>query len=248
MALTSANDTTSNTALAEIKVAIIADAAVIVYIWDGVIAVVAVDRVYAHSWHGCLCLKERTRGRRADARIEPFIMSSCAGDWNLCVVHGMKLGELQSTWHSLVWASAAGNASDRWSRGVGSCESRVVDKELLESTLEITNGTRIHGRLGGNSLNVRDSCSRRNNWLENATKSWLFLHRLNWRWLFVLHCGRFGNHRCLVLHSNPNAKLELSLSSTIELLVDGGIGRIESYEGSGAVGITFEDSLGGRRN
>lgn len=59
VALASANDSTSNASLAEVKVTFIADTAVIVYIWDGIVAVVAVDGVNAD---GSVGLEERTCG------------------------------------------------------------------------------------------------------------------------------------------------------------------------------------------
>ena len=53
--LASTNDATTNTALAEIKISIIADAAMIVNIWNRVIAVIAIDRINADSWAVGLC-------------------------------------------------------------------------------------------------------------------------------------------------------------------------------------------------
>jgi hypothetical protein len=52
VSITSAENTVIDTGLAEIKVTIIASAAVIVLIWDGIVAVVAVDREDADtgSW------------------------------------------------------------------------------------------------------------------------------------------------------------------------------------------------------
>lgn len=54
------------------------------------------------------------------------------------------------------------------------------------------------------------------------------------------------HNRLLILDGDLEAKLQLCLSSTIELFVNGGIVRVEDDKGSGAVRVTLEDSLGGR--
>jgi len=90
--ITSTDNPTANTALAEIKVTIIADAAVIVYVWDGIVAIVAVDRVYAHGWACCLChgILPESRlaiGREAGNISKPLITSAWApSDWDLGVI------------------------------------------------------------------------------------------------------------------------------------------------------------------
>ena len=66
--------------------------------------------------------------------------------------------------------------------------------------------------------------------------------------LLVLDGSRFRDDWCFVLDCNLKTKLELGLSSTIELLVDGGVVWVKSYEGCCTIGIAFEDSFGGRRD
>jgi hypothetical protein len=113
-----------------------------------------------------------------------------------------------------------------------------VEKKILESGLYLSNGRRS---LLGLRLDLRSSGLDWSRWeetrLDRLLSSNLILHgswaRRDWLLLFdILEC-------------NLQAKLELSLGSTIELLVDRGVVGIEGDEGSGAVGITLEDDLGG---
>ena len=123
----------------------------------------------------------------------------------------------------------------------------MVDEKLFKSALKVADRAGIHWLLRG-AVNESRSSSWSNDWLKNAGEGWLFLNWADWAWLFVLYSGRLGNDRCLILHSDSDAELELRLSSTIELLVNRSIGWIEGYEGGGTVGITLEDSLGSWRD
>lgn len=119
----------------------------------------------------------------------------------------------------------------------------MVDEELLKSTLQVADRAGIHNLLG-RSLDLAGRCRWHDHFLENGAELWLFLNRADWAWLFVLHGGGLWNDWCLVLYRNSDSKLELCLRSTIELLVDGGIGRIESDKGGGTVGVALKDHLG----
>ena len=66
--------------------------------------------------------------------------------------------------------------------------------------------------------------------------------------LLVLNSSRSRNYRCLILDGDLEAKLELSLCCTVQLLVDGGVIRIEGHERCRTIRVTLEDSLGSWRD
>jgi hypothetical protein len=76
----------------------------------------------------------------------------------------------------------------------------------------------------------------------------LLIDRANWAWLLVRNRGGLWSNRLLIFDGDLETKLELGLRSSIELLVDRCIVRIEDNEGCGTIGVTFEDSFGGRRD
>jgi hypothetical protein len=141
--------------------------------------------------------------------------------------------------------SAAWRAGD--GRSGGLAESRVIDKKLLESALQLAHGTRVDCLLG-----IVDSrwsgWSRSGGRFDIASAGRFFVSRAGLTRPFVLDSGWFRCNRLLFLDVHSETKLELGLGSTVKLLVDGCIVRVKDDESCGAVGVTFEDSFGGRRN
>jgi hypothetical protein len=66
--------------------------------------------------------------------------------------------------------------------------------------------------------------------------------------LLVLNSSRLGDDGLLVGNGDLETELQLGLGGTVELFIDGGIGRVESNEGRGAVGVAFEDGIRRGRN
>ena len=72
----------------------------------------------------------------------------------------------------------------------------------------------------------------------------MFHDRADWARLLVLNGGRLWHDWLLILDSDLETELELGLRSSIKLLVDRCIVRIEDNERCGTVGVTFEDGFG----
>jgi hypothetical protein len=133
-----------DTALAKVKVAIVADAAVIMLIRHRLVAVVAVDREDTDS------VRRRNASLVANGVLalirngckfgKPFVTSSAAtGDGDL------SRGSFGCLWimraagdFSLIWAASSARRAT---------ESRVVDQKLFESALKLVDGSWLHGGL-----------------------------------------------------------------------------------------------------
>jgi hypothetical protein len=76
----------------------------------------------------------------------------------------------------------------------------------------------------------------------------LFFHRADRAWLLVLHGSWLWHNWLLILNSNLETKLELGLSGTVELLIDGCVVWVEDNKCCRTVGVTFEDGFGCRWN
>jgi hypothetical protein len=76
----------------------------------------------------------------------------------------------------------------------------------------------------------------------------LFVDRADRICLFIFNSGGLWKCWFFVLDSDLKAKLKLSLSRSMELLVDGRIIGVEDNEGGGTVGVSLENSLGCRRD
>ena len=121
-----------------------------------------------------------------------------------------------------------------------------MGEELLELTLELGDG---HGlgplsRVGSRGFS-------------GESRSWIWL----WRGLpgkdgsllgqageLVLDGGRLGDDGLSVSDGDLQTQLQLGLGGTVELLVNGDVGRVEGDEGRGTVGVALEDSVRGGRN
>jgi len=135
--------------------------------------------------------------------------------------------------------------------------ARLVDKKLLESTLNL--GNRAWGDPAW-LLWLGDGAGSDRGWLLGVCgsrclgsscgcrrPSWLLLNNgADGAWLLVLDSGRLRSNRRLIIDSDLETELELRLGSSIELLIDRCVGRIEGNEGSGTIGVTLEDSFGRR--
>lgn len=72
--------------------------------------------------------------------------------------------------------------------------------------------------------------------LDGADGARIFAFDGSWLWHDLL----------LILDGHLQPKLQLSFGSSVELLIDRCIVGIEDNEGCRTIGVTFEDSLGGR--
>ena len=120
----------------------------------------------------------------------------------------------------------------------------MTDQEFLESPLNLGNGW-IYSllRIGFSEWSLRCRLRCR---LDGGLKLGLLLSGADLARLLVLDGSRLWSDRFLVLDGDPETKLELGLCSTIELLIDGCVIRVENYEGCRAVGVAFVDCLRGR--
>ena len=238
--------------LAEVIVALLTDAAVVVLARDDSRALVAVDR------EGCAGRRGRGLGLVADGVLAlvghagqlckpllPCSGTASDGDWNLSARRGG--GGFNDCGCSNVvrWEGRRGP------RGWGAAEVELGssrEEELLELTLELgnTHGLGALGRLGGRGLGG-----------ESWSWSWSWL----WRGLtgkdgsllgqagdLVLDGGRLGDDGLPVCDGDLQTQLQLGLGGTVELLVDGDIGRVERDKGRSTVRVALEDGVGGGRD
>lgn len=259
MVLALAENSIVNAGLAEIKVTILASAAVVVNIRDRSVAVVAVNGEYADSLgRGWAVATLTGEGRKL---CEPLVTgSSTTSDWNLGARAGIHSGSLLVMIHAcsiamdialrLGWTTAR-RVDDRrestagdwaWDRDLAG----AFDEQILESALKFCDGT-CEGSLFG-IVDCRRSLRSWGCGLNEGLSDGLTLD--NWadwgRLLFFVFNGSWLRcNRLLILDGHLETKLELCLRSTIELLVDGGIVCVEDDEGCGTVGIALEDGFGG---
>jgi hypothetical protein len=236
---TSTEHTIINTGLTEIKVAIITSAAVIVLIWDSISAVVAVDREDAgRSWAASVVADSILAflGHTSELS-EPLVTSSSsASNGNLGAGWGSQLRRLLVL---CVCGAAARGADDR-RRGLGA-ETRLVDKEVLEAILDLSNRSRANSLLWIDLLDLFLDTRSIVSGLSNRS---LLLDGADWAGLFVLDGSLLWGWGRVVDDGDLETELQLGLGGTVELLIDGGVGWVEDDEGCGAVGVTLEDSLG----
>ena len=76
----------------------------------------------------------------------------------------------------------------------------------------------------------------------------MFVDRADRVCLLIFDSGGLWKCWFFVLDSDLKAKLKLSLSRSVELFVDGRVFGVEDNEGGGTVGVSLENSLGGRRD
>ncbi len=76
----------------------------------------------------------------------------------------------------------------------------------------------------------------------------LLLDWADWVGFLVFNGSSLWLDRFLIGDCDLQSQLELRLSSSVELLVDRRVVRIEGDENCGTVGISLEYSFGGRRN
>jgi hypothetical protein len=256
-----AENSVVNASLAEIKITILASAAVVMNIRDGLIAVVAINSEDADSLGGSGALAALGRKRREFSK--PLITGSGAtSDWDFCAwtsVHSRSLSVMINACSILVeaaWDTAAGRVDDRrgpnMSKGIrhSATDGRTRnvgsggDQEILESTLKF--GNRAWESYLLSVLNSGGFCR---SWGCRFDKG--FGNRLpldngaDWSNLLLLVLDRswLWCNGCLILNGHLETKLELSLGSSIELLVDWSVVRVENDECSGTVGISLKYSL-----
>jgi hypothetical protein len=151
---------------------------------------------------------------------------------------------LEDAWDFSLQLAAARRAGDRRSR-VGA-ETRLVDEKFLKSSLNLGNRAWVDGLLGV-GCSDRSLRSSRGSWRSIGSEGGLlFNYRADWTGLLVFDGGGLWSNWLLIFDSDLETKLELSLRSSIELLVDRRIVRVEDDECSSTIGITFEDGFGGR--
>jgi hypothetical protein len=159
--LTTAKNAVIHTGLAEIEVTIIAGAAMIVFIWDSLAAVVAVDGEYADGgnrsrWSISAWARLLAIIGQSSQLCKPLVpSSSTTSDRNLsarAVVHSRSLLVMEHAGNFTLELAAA-----RSHRGHACCASGagsgLIDEKLLESTLDLGNRAGIdcvlrvaHGR------------------------------------------------------------------------------------------------------
>jgi hypothetical protein len=237
--ITSTENSVINAGLAEIKVAIITSAAVIVLVWDSIGAVVAVDREDAgRSWAASVVADSVLAFLGHTGKLSKPLVASSSSPSN---------GDFGAGWRShlgrllvlCVCGAAAGGADDR-RRGLGA-ETRLVDKEVLEAILDLSNGSRADSLLRVDLLDLFLDAGSIVSGLGNGG---LLLNRADWAGLLVFDGSLLWGGSRVVDDSDLETELQLSLGGTVELLVHGGVGWVEDDEGCGAVGVTLEDSLG----
>jgi hypothetical protein len=236
---TSTEDSIINTRLAEIEVAIITSAAMIVLVWDSVGAVVAVDREDAGcSWAASVVADSVLAFLGHTSKLsKPLVASSSsASNGNFSAGWGSHLGRLLVL---CVCGAAAGGADDR-RRGLGA-ETRLVDKEVLEAILDLSNRSRANSLLG---IDLLDLFLDARSIVSGLSNRGLLLDGADWAGLLVLNGSLLWGWGRVVDDGDLETELQLGLGGAVELLVDRGVGWVEDDEGCGAVGVTLEDSLG----
>lgn len=116
-------------------------------------------------------------------------------------------------------------------------EGILVDQQILEPVLDLR-----HGRVLGSRSHL---CNLNRPLLNRTNRARAGLLILN-RSLLGRRSGNWGRNRSWVIDNGDlETQLQLRLGGTVELLVDGCVCRVEDNERGRAVGVAFEDGLGG---
>ncbi len=115
----------------------------------------------------------------------------------------------------------------------------TAEDKILEITLDLCDGRRCSRLLW--SGHIYRGHGWRGRWRWILTRLGLLFGRARY---LVFNSGRSRYHWFLVCDGDLESKLELSLRSTVELLVDSSVVGVQDDKCSCTVGVTFEDDIG----